>query len=327
MTSYLAGSCTPRPLALALAFLFATSALGELVRPGFDAASWLVDVRALPRPTRLAVELACAVALVLAVAAPGTGWGRAAAFVLVAVAAVAVVDGVAYRQALTSGRLASGLACPLSWLTALGFVWIARGALLPGGGEPRAIAVAVATLAWLAAIPLLHTQFFGRTDYRRPADVAIVLGARVYSDGTPSQALRDRLATACELYRAGVVHTLVMSGGPGDGAIHETEAMRSYATRHGVPAAAIRLDPGGVNTHASVDGTCTLLRDTRGVRVLVVSHGYHLPRVAMAYERSGLRVRCVPARESRVLVKMPWFLAREVAAWWLYYLAPRAHAA
>ena len=57
--------------------------------------------------------------------------------------------------------------------------------------------------ACLAIFPLAQMFFFGKTDYRRPADAAVVLGARVYADGRLSDALADRVRTACQLYRDG----------------------------------------------------------------------------------------------------------------------------
>src|SRR5262249_46510741 len=75
----------------------------------------------------------------------------------------------------------------------------------------------------LVAFPSAKMFCLGKTDYRRPADVAVVPGARVYADGQLSDALADRVRTACQLYRAGLTKKLLFSGGPGDGAIHETE--------------------------------------------------------------------------------------------------------
>jgi vancomycin permeability regulator SanA len=164
--------------------------------------------------------------------------------------------------------------------------------------------------------------FFGKTDYRRPADAAVVLGARVYADGRLSDALADRVRTACQLYRDGLVRRLIFSGGPGDGTIHETEAMKRAAIGLGVKAENIWLDKTGVNTQATVRNTEALLQECHASRVLVVSHAYHLPRVKLAYQRDGWDVFTVPARESYFLRQMPYNMAREVAALWVYYLRP-----
>ena len=44
-----------------------------------------------------------------------------------------------------------------------------------------------------------------------------------------SDALADRMRTGVELIQQGHADTLIVSGGPGDGDVHETEAMRDFA--------------------------------------------------------------------------------------------------
>jgi vancomycin permeability regulator SanA len=166
--------------------------------------------------------------------------------------------------------------------------------------------------------------FFGKTDYRRPADIAVVLGARVYADGRPSDALADRVRTACNLYRNGTVKKLLFSGGPGDGSIHETEGMKRMAIQLGVKPEDILLDAHGVNTQATVKNTEVVFQQLHASRILVVSHFYHLPRIKLAYHREGWEVYTVPAKESYLLRQMPFNIAREVAALWVYYFRPLA---
>ena len=180
--------------------------------------------------------------------------------------------------------------------------------------------------ACLVCFSLAQMFFFGKTDYRRPADAAVVLGARVYADGRPSDALADRVRTACQLYREGLVRRLVFSGGLGDGAIHETEAMKRMATALGVRAEDIWLDKAGVNTQATVRNTEAVFAQWHASRILVVSHAYHLPRIKLAYLRDGWDVFTVPAKESYLLRQMPYNMAREVAAMWVYYLRPLVRA-
>src|SRR5258708_32046849 len=45
-----------------------------------------------------------------------------------------------------------------------------------------------------------------------PKRIAIVFGAKVWDDGSPSNTLYDRVITGVELYRAGRVKKLLMSG-------------------------------------------------------------------------------------------------------------------
>jgi uncharacterized SAM-binding protein YcdF (DUF218 family) len=168
-------------------------------------------------------------------------------------------------------------------------------------------------------LPLAQMLFFGTTDYRRQADAIVVFGAAVDEYGRPSLALADRVETACRLFHEGRAPLIIFSGGPGPASVDEADAMRTLAMRRGVPAEAILLDHAGVTTDATVRNTAAMLDARRARRVLAVSHSYHLPRVKLAYQSAGREVFTVPAEQSRGLVRMPYYVAREVAAIWLYY--------
>ena len=176
---------------------------------------------------------------------------------------------------------------------------------------PKLAAMATAALL-VAGLPLAQVFFYGKTSYERRADVIVVFGARCYADGRPSQTLGDRVRTACRLYREGLAPRLLFSGGPGDGATHETEAMRDLALTLGVPEHAIALDRDGLDTDASV-------RHTSPGRVLAVSHFYHLPRIKLAYRRAGRTVFTVPAEEAYTISQTPRLVVREIAAFWFYW--------
>jgi uncharacterized SAM-binding protein YcdF (DUF218 family) len=115
---------------------------------------------------------------------------------------------------------------------------------------------------------------------------------------------------------------LIFSGGPGDGRIHETESMKTMAVGLGVKPEDIQLDYDGLNTRKTVENTRRMLRGSESTRIIVVSHFYHLPRIKLAYQRAGWEVYTVPAHESYILGQLPFNMAREVAAYWVYYLRP-----
>ena len=317
-----------RSAALFLGLFGVLNGLGELLRPGFDATIWWLDVRPFG-------VLGALVSGVGSACLAGYGllprMGRLRRTITLGAAAclllIAICDVVRFYVLLASGGVHGAFAVPLSLLVAL-----ALGAVLldvvgdrPGrGGRLESAFCAAGLAAFLVVFPLAQMLCFGKTDYRRPADAIVVFGARAYRDGRPSDALADRVRTACDLYHDGYASRLIFSGGPGDGEITEPEAMRRFACSLGVPSEAVILDEQGVNTDATVRNTCGLFRALGLRRVLAVSHFYHLPRVKMCYRRHGVVVYTVPARESYVLTKMPYLIAREVAALWFYYLGPLA---
>jgi len=152
----------------------------------------------------------------------------------------------------------------------------------------------------------------------------VVFGARVYADGTPSDALDDRIVAACSLYLDGRCDALILSGGPGDGPLSEAGAMRQRAIGLGVPDGALILDEDGVNTTATCENTAAICRDRGWSRVVGVSHFYHTPRITMMLRRSGLGADSEPASmRNGALRALPYFMARECAAWWVDRLALR----
>ncbi|MCA9599713.1 MAG: YdcF family protein [Myxococcales bacterium] len=257
-------------------------------------------------------------------------WRRRATLSVLAVgAAVAVWDGVSFYRVLASGTVRSSWPVPLSVFVAVGLLLLFRSV---HRGVPAALEGRTARVAYVSgfagtAIVLAVGQMvcFGATDYRRDADAVVVLGARVYADGTPSLALADRVRTASRLMLEKRAPLLIVSGGPGDGGAHETDAMRTLAIEMGVPASAIVVDRDGIDTDHTADDTARILHqrlpasDARPT-VLAVSHGYHLPRVKLALEGAGLTAYTVPAKETRTLVRLPLYMAREVIAFWAYTL-------
>jgi uncharacterized SAM-binding protein YcdF (DUF218 family) len=155
----------------------------------------------------------------------------------------------------------------------------------------------------------------------------------VHDSGALSTSLLDRMNTAVELYQAGLVHRLLVSGAVGASGYDEALVMRDFAVRAGVPAEDVLVDGAGVNTDATVRNTPALVTAVNagagpdvgtagGERptLLAVSQFYHLPRVKLAYARAGWDVLTVPARASRPIAQTPQLVGREIPAFWVYYL-------
>jgi len=122
--------------------------------------------------------------------------------------------------------------------------------------------------------------------------VAIVLGNRVFSDGSLSRELVLRVGVALELYRAGKVRRLFLSGAwrAAEG-YDEPAAMAGWLERRGVPRAAMILDRGGYRTAATMADAAA-----QGIReALVCTQRYHLPRSLYLARRAGIAAKGVPA--------------------------------
>jgi len=316
----------PRGFALFLGGFALLNIFGNFRAPGFDANLWWIDFRAVPVWLGNTLLLVSAVCLISFAFRPQQSASRRLLTIacLSVLALVAALNAIEFYVLWIRGSIRAGIPIPFSLFVcaAVAMILFARIKQSEQQKFRKFLPALAVCLACAAIFPFAQMLFFGKTDYRRPADIAVVLGARVYADGRPSDALADRVRTACNLYRNGTVKKLLFSGGPGDGSIHETEGMKRMAIQLGVKSEDILLDAHGVNTQATVKNTEAVFQQLHASRILVVSHFYHLPRIKLAYHREGWEVYTVPAKESYLLRQMPYNMAREVAALWAYYFRP-----
>jgi vancomycin permeability regulator SanA len=315
-----------RGVALFFGLFSLLNLIGELRTPGFDENIWWLDLQPLPgAATALVLALAGLLLVWWGLRPAPAGWRRVVTpAIALALSLVAIHNGVTFYHAWQQGQIRPWMPLPLSFVLAAALLCIAWAAARPApvARRNRWTPLLVAAVLVLCGIvfPLAQQVFFGKTDYVRPAQVAIVFGAEVHGDGHPSVSLRDRVRTAAELYKAGLAQRLLMSGAQGAGEpINETTAMRTLAMQFGVPASAIELDPRGFNTDATVRDTVPVLRAAGARQVAVVSDFFHLPRVKLAYQRLGYNVITVPSRAHRI-PQTTKLVLREVPAFWVYYV-------
>jgi vancomycin permeability regulator SanA len=160
----------------------------------------------------------------------------------------------------------------------------------------RRTAASFAALAALGTAPQVYARLSTQGERAsavsgdfRPADAALVLGARVWANGRPSLFLRQRVEAGAALYERGLVPHLVLSGaGNNREGLDETEAMWRTALKFGVPKHALSRDPNGHDTRASALNA----RDKQGVAsVIVCSQEFHLPRAMWLCRSVGLEAQ------------------------------------
>ncbi len=143
--------------------------------------------------------------------------------------------------------------------------------------------------------------------------IAIVFGAGLQRNGTPSPILKDRVATAAGLYFAGKVQKILMSGDNRFLDYNEPGAMMAYAVKLGVPSENIVLDYAGRRTY----DTCYRALYIFGVKeALLVTQAYHLPRALFTCNQIGLKSVGVIADQyiSQYHYSLPIWTMREYPA-------------
>ena len=182
----------------------------------------------------------------------------------------------------------------------------------------RSLLLALAALGLLALIvPRLITTVYSwsriyTVEAAPRAGVAIVFGAGLTRGGLPTPILRDRVETAAQLYFAGKVEKLLMSGSDQPGAYSEPEAMQQYALTLGVPFEAILLDRGGLRTY----DTCYRAKNIFGLdSAILVTQDWHLPRALFLCNALGVKAAGVEAANRRYwpVMLLIWNVREQIA--------------
>ncbi len=136
-----------------------------------------------------------------------------------------------------------------------------------------------------------------------PKRIAIVLGAKVWEDGSLSHALLDRVTTAVELYRAGRVNKLLMSGDNPSADYDEPTAMKNYAIKLGIPESDIVLDFAGRRTY----DTCFRAKEIFEVKsAIIVTQEFHQPRSIYLCSNMGIDSVGIVANRRKYLGENYW---------------------
>ncbi len=145
-----------------------------------------------------------------------------------------------------------------------------------------------------------------------PPRVAIVFGAGLTRSGEPTPALYDRVATAADLYRQGLVNKLLLTGDNRFVNYNEPEAMRRTAERLGVPNEDLVLDYAGRRTYDS----CYRAREIFGVnQAILVTQAFHLDRALYLCDSFGIdSIGLMADRRNYTQTTQTWWSIREAAA-------------
>jgi SanA protein len=151
-------------------------------------------------------------------------------------------------------------------------------------------ALAAGVVALVVAANAVVLTVGGRGVYERgevvPArPVAIVLGARVWRDGTPSDVLEDRLAVALDLYRAGRVRRILGPGDNGANRYDEVTVMQRWLLARGVDPKHVVRDHAGFRTLDSMERAARVFQVRHAV---VCTQRFHMARSLFLARHAGL---------------------------------------
>ncbi|MFJ4684757.1 vancomycin high temperature exclusion protein [Streptomyces sp. NPDC091377] len=179
--------------------------------------------------------------------------------------------------------------------------WLRRPRLPRTTAGKRRLTQVVMALCVVALLPAtwlrLGTDGQMRTVGDAPrTDVAVVFGAGLRWDGEPSRYLAHRLDAAAELYRAGKVKVVLVTGDNSREEYDEPDAMRAYLSRQGVPDTRIVSDYAGFDSWDS----CVRAKEIFGVdEAVLISQDFHIRRAVALCEAAGVESYGVGVAERR----------------------------
>lgn len=115
------------------------------------------------------------------------------------------------------------------------------------------------------------------------ADKAVILATKAYENGQLNPCLIARVQAGAELYQAGKIKKLVMSGGINRDHQYGSRNMQIIAEKMGVPAEAIEQEDQSSNTFENIIFSRKFIENSPSV--ILVSAGFHLPRARWIAEK------------------------------------------
>jgi len=181
------------------------------------------------------------------------------------------------------------------------------------------ITLAIFCLVLISIPPVLY-YYYRRSIYisvdavpKEPQTV-MILGAAVYPDENPSNALQDRRDAGVKLYKEKSIQKFIVSGAKEEDGYNEPNAMKTELISAGIPGDIIIEDGQGFRTFDS----CRRAKTEYGVTsLLVISQGFHLPRSLFLCESVGIKTTGLYSTGTFSSNHSDYYTLREIAAMYL----------
>jgi vancomycin permeability regulator SanA len=123
-------------------------------------------------------------------------------------------------------------------------------------------------------------------DTDKKADAIIILGAYVYSDGTLSSVVKDRVDVGIEAYEKGLAPKILISGDHGQTDYDEVNTIRKYIESKGIEKEDIFMDHAGFSTYESLYRAKEIFEVENAI---IVTQEYHLVRALYIGNKMGVK--------------------------------------
>ena len=111
-------------------------------------------------------------------------------------------------------------------------------------------------------------------------NVAVVLGAAVWSHNSPSPSLAARVDKAVELYNKGIVNKIQLTGSNAPGELSEAEVAYNYIKLKNINLSDVWMEGKTVSTSEQIEFIQEYILTKKNIgNIIIVSDAYHLARV------------------------------------------------
>ncbi|MDY0084163.1 MAG: YdcF family protein [Ignavibacteriaceae bacterium] len=164
-------------------------------------------------------------------------------------------------------------------------------------------------------IIMKENQFDEKLIKNKDDNLAVVLGAAVWSGNKPSPSLAARVDKALDLLDKGEVSTIYLTGSNAPGELAESEVAYQYIESKRKHADNIFIEKNTTSTNEQISFIKDyLLRKEKAKNIIVVSDGYHLIRIIEISKFHNLKVQAVPSNLSLTFENALYFKFREALA-------------
>lgn len=180
-------------------------------------------------------------------------------------------------------------------------------------------------MKWLLLLVAMTTVYqavsiwqYGKKTEPMKTDAAIVLGAAVWGS-EPSPVFRERIHHAIYLYETNAVEMIIFTGGKGaEDELAEAEVAKVYATKKGVPTAAIITEKTSRITEENLRYAKAVAAEFNLQTYTIISDPLHMKRTMLLAKQLDMEAYASPTQTTvyrSLKTKVP-FLCREV----FYYI-------
>lgn len=185
----------------------------------------------------------------------------------------------------------------------------------------RALNIAVIFFILLFIMAFITTfKSFEHEKFSSKYDIAVVLGAAVWSNNLPSPIFAARISKAFDLYKSKKVSKIQLTGGKAPGELTEAEAGKIYLQNLGMKTNSKNVLIENKTTTTSEQIKYIRENLYKYKKIAVISDRFHLARIREMSKFFNIKVKDIPSGYQLSWEKLLYFRLRETLALLIFWM-------